>query len=128
MIQLDSVGGGRGFYLEVHGTLEHDGLLTASAGLLEEFAQVRLSLVRKSIDSSSFQPAIPAQWLTWPDAMDEETSDQLPFREQGVPSALLTWRGASEANLPADLADEVQPERLAMAGRLAALLAMTLTR
>jgi uncharacterized protein len=128
MIQLDSVAGGRGFYLEVHGTLEHDGLLTASAGLLEDIADVRLSLVRKSIDSSSFQPTGPAEWLTWPDAMDEETSDHLPFRSQGVPSVLLTWRGASEANLPADLADEVEPERLAMAGRLAALLAMTLAR
>jgi len=128
MIQLDSVAGGRGYYLEVHGTPEQDGLLTESASLLEGIADVRLSLVRKSLNSSDFQSAEKARWLTWPLPTNEETSDHLPFRSQGVPSVLLTWRGASEANLPESEADEVQPERLAMTGRMAALLVMSLAR
>ena len=53
-------------------------------------------------------------------------SDQIPFREAGIPSLLLIWKGASEHNYPDEFADEIEPYRLGMTGRAVALGMMML--
>lgn len=105
MFQLDGVGGGDGFYPGLNGQPGSDELpihyTTLAAGHLEQKIVVTAS---------------------------ENESDHLPFREQGVPSLLVSWRLASENNLPDDLADGVSPERMTTSGRLVALSLMMLAR
>jgi len=128
VIQLDEIAGGRGYYLEVHGTTEHDGRLIGLANLLEDTAQARISLMRERLVEPDEEARRPLPWLSSSTTSDGVVSDHLPFRQQNVPAALLTWRGSLQANEPDGEADAVQPERLAMAGRMAALMAMSLAR
>jgi uncharacterized protein len=105
MLQLDSVGGGRGYYLEVQGGGDPEGLLLFNFRAAEDWVDGRLS--------------IRARW---------GESDQVPFREAGVPSVLITWRESSEDNWPVELADEVEPKRLGVTGRMVTLAVMALAR
>jgi hypothetical protein len=57
-----------------------------------------------------------------------EESDQTPFHEAGLPTLLVSWRGASEDNWPVEIADEVDPYRLGVTGRMVSLALMSLAR
>ena len=50
------------------------------------------------------------------------------WRDAGIPTLWLTWREASEENWPATYADEVEPYRLGVTGRMVTLALMALAR
>jgi hypothetical protein len=105
VLQLDAVAGGDGYFLEVQGTPEQEGLLRFGFRVAEERVDGRLALAKPS-----------------------GRSDHLPFHQLEIPSVLVTWRDASEENLPDEIADEIEAYRLGVAGRMAtfALLSITL--
>jgi Zn-dependent M28 family amino/carboxypeptidase len=104
-VVLDRVGGGQGYYLEAHGAGEREDLLLFNLQTVEELVDGRLALKAKSGES-----------------------DQIPFRNAGVPALLLTWREASDKNWPVELADEVDPYRLGVTSRMVSLTLMSLAR
>jgi hypothetical protein len=105
VLQLDAVGGGEGYFLEAQGTREREGLLLFSMTAAADWVDGRLTLRGPS-----------------------GRSDHVPFRDAGLPALLLTWRGASEDNWPAEIADEVEPYRLGVTGRMVTLALMSLAR
>jgi Zn-dependent M28 family amino/carboxypeptidase len=105
MLQLDAVGGGDGYYLEAQGGDRPEGLLLFNLQIADEWSEGRLALRSKS-----------------------GRSDQLPFREAGIPTLLITWRGSSEDNLPDELAGEIEPYRLGVTGRFVATTVMAAAR
>jgi Zn-dependent M28 family amino/carboxypeptidase len=105
MLQLDAVGGGRGYYLEAQGGGDREALLQFNLIAAEEWVDGRLAFKR-----------------------DWTRSDQVPFRDAGIPSLLLTWRDSSEENWPVEIADEVQPYRLGVTGRMVTLALMALAQ
>jgi hypothetical protein len=104
VVQLDGVGGGRGYFLEAQSDPEREGLLRFTIQASEAWVDGRLTLTRPSLES-----------------------DHSPFREAGIPGLLLTWREASDENLANELADPVQPYRLGVTGRMLALTLMALS-
>jgi hypothetical protein len=105
MLQLDAVGGGRGYYLEAQGGGDREALLQFNLKAAEEWVDGRLALKR-----------------------DWARSDQVPFRDAGIPALLLTWRDSSEENWPVEIADEVEPYRLGVTGRMVTLALMALAQ
>jgi Zn-dependent M28 family amino/carboxypeptidase len=105
MLQLDTVGGGNGYYLEAQGGSAREGLLLFNLQVADEWVDGRLTL--------------GGRWAP---------SDQVSFAEAGIPSLLITWRGSSEDNLPAGIADEVDPYRLGVTGRIVTLAVMATAR
>ncbi|TFH35758.1 MAG: hypothetical protein E4G99_06570 [Anaerolineales bacterium] len=85
-------------------------------------------MVPQSFSGASGHSREPPDWLVWTPGLDVDQSDQIPFREAGIPSLLMRWRHASEENWPASLEDEIVPGRLAASGRMTSLLLMTLAR
>ena len=100
MLQLDGIGGGSGYYLEAQSERAGDGLWVFGVDIAAAQLEKRI------------QAASP-----------KDQSDDATFREAGIPTLLLTWAGASEANWPNVIADEVAADRLLLAAR-AALLAL----
>jgi uncharacterized protein len=127
-IQLDAVGGGRGFYLQASGLFEQDGLLISRLAMLENPADSRIDLMQTSAVEAEREYQDPPSWLSWSIGVERLQSDHIPFRDSGVPSVILRWQRASEENWSMGEADEVIPEYLEASGRIAALLAMTLAR
>ncbi|MCB8943642.1 MAG: M20/M25/M40 family metallo-hydrolase [Ardenticatenaceae bacterium] len=105
MLQLDGVGGGDGFSLGAQGDETRDGRLLHT-----------LNTAATALDE---QLVLAAQTTN---------SDQIPFREAGLPTLVIAWRLADENNLPDTAAFAVHEERLAAAGRLLTLALMTLAR
>ncbi len=105
MIQLDAVAGGDGYYLEARGGWEQDGLLLYSMMATEALVDGRLA--------PRGQPG---------------KSDQLPFHQAGIPALFVSWRDASEDNWPDDIADEVEPFRLGVTGRMVTLTLMSVAQ
>jgi Zn-dependent M28 family amino/carboxypeptidase len=105
MLQLDAVGGGGGYYLEAQGGGNPEALLLFNLKAANDWVDGRLAVRSKS-----------------------GRSDQVPFREAGIPTLLLTWREASEDNWPVEMADEVEPYRLAVTGRMVTLAVMATAR
>jgi hypothetical protein len=105
MLQLDAVGGGSGYYLEARGEWAQDGVLLFSMMATEDLVDGRLALRGQSGES-----------------------DQAPFHEAGLPTLLITWRGASEDNWSVEIADEVDPYRLGVTGRMVTLALMSVAR
>jgi hypothetical protein len=103
VIQLDAVGGGRGYFVEAQGDPEKEGLLRFTMQVAEEWVDGRLTLTRPT-----------------------GRSDHTPFREAGIPGLLVTWREASDENLPVEFADPVEPYRLGATGQMVALALMAL--
>ncbi|HEY52340.1 MAG TPA: M20/M25/M40 family metallo-hydrolase [Caldilineae bacterium] len=103
MLQLDSVAGGGGFYLEAQGDRTAEATLRFAMDRAAELTESRLTLVD-------------------PDGR----SDQISFREAGIPSLLLIWKGANEDNRPDEISDEIEPYRLGMTGRAVSLALMML--
>jgi Zn-dependent M28 family amino/carboxypeptidase len=105
VVQLDAVGGGSGFYLEVNFDWEREAELVFTITRAEEAVDGRLAKVTTIADG-----------------------DHLPFREAGVPTLPLSWRGASEENMPQGYEDEIELYRLSVTGRMVTLTLMTLAR
>ncbi|MBN1937338.1 MAG: M20/M25/M40 family metallo-hydrolase [Anaerolineae bacterium] len=106
VLQLDALGGGEGYYLEAHGA-------DANSSSSMRFA---LTVAEKAVDGRLALVKSAGQ------------SDHLSFHELSIPSMLFTWRGASEENLPNEIADEVQVYRLGVSGRMIAFVLMSLAR
>ncbi len=103
-IQLDSLGGGRGHRVDGQGEWNHEGKMLLILELAEDLLEGRVRLSPPS-------PAVEG--------------DDRPFRERDIPTLLISWQDADETNLPESLADELEPDRLAIAGRVAALVLMS---
>jgi uncharacterized protein len=105
MINLDALAGGEGYYLEAQGEWENDGLLLFGMMTAERWVDGRLSIKDH-----------------------QGNNDHVPFQEAGIPTLLITWREASEANWPAPIANPVESYRLGVAGRMVTLAVMGLAR
>ncbi len=103
MLQMDSVAGGGGFYLEAQGDRRSEATLRFAMERAAELVDSRLLLENPT-----------------------GRSDQFPFQEAGIPSLLLIWKGASENNYPDEFANAIEPYRLGMTGRAVALGVMML--
>lgn len=103
MFQLDAVGGGKGYYLLIEGDRQRDALALFAMEMAAEHDEGRIGWN---------QPA--------------GRSDHLVFWDAGIPAVLLTWKEASDENLPAELADEVDAYKLGVAGRTISLGLMIL--
>jgi acetylornithine deacetylase/succinyl-diaminopimelate desuccinylase-like protein len=127
MFQLDAVGGGSGHYLEAQGIWETEGLLLFSLQTAEDLVDGRLKITVPGHRSEMppFFSSIPQVVYTSPRS---GVSDQIGFKEYGMPALLVTWRGASEENWPDELADEVDPYRITVAGKMLTLTLMMLAR
>jgi len=106
VLHLDAVGGGNGYYLGAEGSKEQDSLLRFTMERAEELLDGRLS-------------------ISSPPASGDSVA---PFRQAGIPALHLQWREASTENWPVEEADEVQPYRLGVTGRMVALILMALAR
>ncbi len=105
VVILDAVGGGNGHRLMAQGNWEREGLLLFAG----EAADLALD--------GRLRTSIPA-----------DQSDDVPFRAAGLPTILFTWTDASEANWPDSLADEIDPDDLAVSGRMITLAVMLSAR
>ncbi|MDX1378902.1 MAG: M20/M25/M40 family metallo-hydrolase, partial [Anaerolineales bacterium] len=128
MLQLDAIGGGKGYYLEASGDRDEEGALLYSIQKASELLETRLQTTIPDTPGSR-----EADWLFSPDYLFNSSnivanSDDVPFRETGIPSLLLRWQKTSEENLPDAFADEVLPERLEAAGKTITLALMMLAR
>ena len=116
-LQLDAIGGGDGYYLEASGERENDGLLLFSIQKAGELTDTRLLTTIPEIT----QPPDPEGRYSPASLLSgtrmEVTSDDLPFRQAGIPTLLIRWQKTSEYNLPDFLADQVLPERLYASGK-----------
>jgi hypothetical protein len=84
-----------------------------------------------NIDQEPLEEAVGSSekaWRQWPEEDRLERSDHIPFREAGVPSLLIRWCGSEETNKPLEEADTVDPDSLAVSGRVLSLLMMTLAQ
>jgi hypothetical protein len=105
LLQLEAVGGGRGFRLELQGDRQRE------------------AAVRFLLEAAGGQ--VDARLTASP---PELSGDQSPFQWLGVPAMLIRWEKAETDNLPAEFDDEIDPDRLAQAGRTLTLTAMMLAR
>ncbi|HSM70447.1 MAG TPA: M28 family peptidase, partial [Anaerolineales bacterium] len=128
MLQLDAMGGGKGYYLEASGDRGEEGALLYAIQKASELLETRLQTTVPDTPESS-----EAGWLFSPAYLFNSSrivasSDDVPFRNAGIPSLLLRWQKTSEDNLPDAFADEVLPERLEAAGKTITLTLMILGR
>jgi Zn-dependent M28 family amino/carboxypeptidase len=128
MLQLDAVGGGKGYYLEASGDRGEEGALLYGIEKASELLGTRLQTTVPDTLASS-----EAGWLFSPGYLFSSSrivanSDDVVFREAGIPSLLLRWQKTSEDNLPDSFADEVLPERLEASGKTIMLTLMMLAR
>jgi Zn-dependent M28 family amino/carboxypeptidase len=105
VLNLDAVGGGDGYYLEASGSPEQDGAMLFAVRVVQDLVDGRIAV-----------------------RSDLAIGDQVPFRDADLSTLQLTWRGASEDNWPVELADEVEPYRLGVTGRIVGLVVMTFAR
>jgi hypothetical protein len=124
VLQLDAIGGGDGYYLEAQGNREKDALLLYSVEIASELAATRLQITPPQATAST-DPALLYSPASLFDSVNMKiTSDDVPFREVGIPVLLIKWQGASESNLPDSIADPVLLDRFENSGKtiFAALL------
>jgi hypothetical protein len=105
VLQMDAVGGGSGYYLEANFDWEREAELIFIMTRAEEAVEGRLAKTTTV-----------------------GTGDHIPFREAGVPTLPLAWRGSVEHNMPQGFDDEVEAYRMGVTGRMVALTLMTLAR
>jgi hypothetical protein len=106
VFHLGAVGGGEGYYLGAQGSKEEEGLLRFVMQSAEDVLDGRLT-------------------LTSPPSRDDPAA---LLRQAGLPTLWMSWRDASEENWPIDLADQVEPYRLGVSGRMVTLAVMSLAR
>lgn len=127
-IQLDSIGGGGGYYLEAVGSRSDDGVLLFSIQKASDVTGGRLSIaVPEDIvladPDELFSPAV----LFQSSGVSARTDNDV-IHQAGIPTILLRWQKASELNLPDEFADEVLPERLDAAGKMITAALMMIAR
>lgn len=105
VLQLDGLGGGEGFYPGLHAQPESDGYLIH-----------HVNMAANQLEQKIVAVSTPGE------------SDHVPFGQQGIPSGLVSWRLASENNLPDEFANGVSPERMVASGRVVALALMMMAR
>ena len=105
VLQLDAVGGGSGYYLEASFDWEREAELIFTMTSAESAVDGRLAKVTTV-----------------------SAGDHVPFREAGVPTLPLSWRGANENNMPQGFGDGIEIYRLSVTGRMVSLTLMTLAR
>ena len=134
VVQMDVVGGGGGHYMEAQGVREREGLSMFAMQVAEDLVDGRLKLAvpRELGSSADLVPgtelfASPFEGLAY-QLLKSEYSDQVSFHRVGVPALLVTWRGANEDNWPDEIADEVEPYRLGVTGRMVTLTMMSIAR
>jgi len=103
MIQLDTVGQGKGFYIIVSGDEKQDASILAH---LENAA-----------------PQVEGR-LTFDKYVG--TSDHRSFHERGVPAVMLSWERPDHMYLPEDTAESIDVNKLEITGRVTALTLMTM--
>jgi hypothetical protein len=132
MLQLDAVGGGSGHYMEAQGLWDREGLLLFACEVAEEEVDGRLKLSAPSQEDTTPEEGEVLYLAPWEGRismmLQSKESDQVPFRKAGIPTLLITWRGSSENNWPVGIADEVEPYRLGVTGRMVTFVAMSLAR
>jgi hypothetical protein len=104
-LQLDAVGGGSGFYLQAQSERDPEARLRFLISTAAEQVEGRLDLVKAG-----------------------PPSDERPFRQAGISSLLLYWKGADSANLPEAVAAKLDPLKLGVTGRTVALTVMALAQ
>ena len=128
VIQLDAVGGGEGYYLEVTGLIDQDGYLLYIMQAADDIVDGRLHLNYETEGAGSTRVRPEAFFSVTGRQGLTELSDHLPFRDAGIPALMVRWRGADERNLPEQMADEVNPDWLNYTGRMVSMAAMMLAR
>lgn len=103
VIALDSVGQGRGFYLDAAGDDTQDAILLASLDNVARQIEGRLNLL-------TYRPL----------------GDDATFHNRGIPTISLSWERFEYADTPNDTPTTVDPAKLQATGRLVALTLMTL--
>ncbi len=103
LIELDRVGQGRGFYLDVGGNEPEDALILAF------------------LDNAARQLEGRINFLKY-----EPLGDDATFHAMGVPTITATWERAEYTNTPDDTPDRIDPTKLQATGRIVALTVMTL--
>jgi len=103
MLQLDMVGGGRGYYLDVSGDELRDAAILAHLENAAGQVETRVTLTRY----------VPS-------------SDHDSFHRLGIPAVWLSWEGAADLHLPTDSIDGIAPEKLQATGRTVALALITM--
>lgn len=104
MVQLEAIGGGRGFWLQTEGNPALDQALRLTFEAAAQAVEARLQTL------NPVQPGSPTF-----------------FQERGIPSLLVHWENASALNLPAEADDEIKPERLQQSGETVTLGLMMLS-
>ncbi|MFZ5917254.1 MAG: M20/M25/M40 family metallo-hydrolase [Chloroflexota bacterium] len=135
VLQLDAVGGGSGHYMEAQGLRQREGLWLFILEVAEDLVDGRLKLTVPTELTDPSQVVggnddfYRAPWEALASGLTQaRVSDNVTFLRAGIPSLLVTWRGASEDNWPDELAYDVQPLRLGVTGRMVTLAAMALAR
>ncbi len=104
MIQLEAIGGGRGFWLQAEGDPFLDQTLRLTFDAAAQELNARLKPVNRTRGGS-----------------------QTAFQQAGIPTLLVHWENAAELNLPAQTDDEIVPERLQQNGETVMLGLMMLS-
>jgi uncharacterized protein len=132
MLQLDAVGGGSGHYMEAQGLWEREGLLLFACEIATKEVDGRLKLSAPAQENTIPDPEDTLYLAPWEGRisrmLQSKRSDQAPFRQARIPTLLITWRGSSEENWPEEIADEVEPYRLGVTGRMVTFVVMSLAR
>jgi Zn-dependent M28 family amino/carboxypeptidase len=131
VLQLDAVGGGGGHYMEAQGFREQEGLLLFSMQVAEDLVDGRLKLAAQAaldqpVEAEPGRVLYASPWEGLSSMLlNTQPSDQAVFHQLGISAVLVTWRGANEDNWPDEIADEVEPYRLGVTGRMVTLVLMT---
>jgi hypothetical protein len=132
MLQLDAVGGGSGHYMEAQGLWDREGRLLFGLQVAKDEVDGRLKLSAPSQGDTRSDQETALYMAPWEGrvamVLRSKMSDQAAFRQAGIPTLLITWRGSSEENWPVGIADEVEPYRLGVTGRMVTLVAMSVAR
>ena len=103
MLQLDMLGQGRGYYLDVSGDERQEAAILAHLDNAAGQVETRLNLHKY-----------------------EGGSDHDSFHRLGIPAVVLAWEGAEDLHLPTDTADTIAASKLQATGRVVALALMTM--
>ncbi|MDI7278100.1 MAG: M20/M25/M40 family metallo-hydrolase, partial [Anaerolineae bacterium] len=97
MLQLDMIGQGRGYYLNLHADRAEAGEVLAALECAAGQVEGRVSGAGRSMNS-----------------------DHAPFLENGVASVLLMWREGQEVHLPTDTPDLLDAHKFRVTGTVVA--------
>jgi len=103
VLHLDSVGQGRGYYLDAAGDDSADAILLASLENAARQVEGRLNMLKY-----------------------QAHGDDASFHSRGIPTVALSWEKADYGNTPQDTPDLIDEAKLQATGRLVALTLMTL--